>query len=64
MPPVLRAGALLFYLLGLHLQHLEVPRLGVKSELQLSTPQPQQRGIRAASVTYTTARGHAGSLTH
>ena len=26
-------------------------------------PQPQQRQIRAVSVTYTTAHGHAGSLT-
>ena len=26
--------------------------------------QPQQRGIRAASATYTTAHGNAGSLTH
>ena len=28
------------------------------------TPQPQQRGIQAKSVTYTTAHGNAGSLTH
>src|SRR5512137_2236721 len=28
------------------------------------TPEPQQRGIRAASATYTTAHGNAGSLTH
>ena len=28
------------------------------------TPQPRQRGIRAASVTYTTAQGNAGSFTH
>ena len=27
-------------------------------------PQPQQRWIRAAAVTYTTAHGNAGSLTH
>ena len=27
------------------------------------TPEPQQRGIRAASATYTTAHGNAGSLT-
>ena len=32
-----------FFFLGLHLQHLEVPRLEVKSELQLRpTPQPEQ----------------------
>ena len=28
------------------------------------TPQPQQRRIRAASVTYTTAHGSTGSVTH
>ena len=50
----------LLFFLGLHLQHMEVPRLGVKSELQL----PQQHQIRAASVTYTTAHSNAGSLTH
>ena len=35
---------------------MEVPRLGVKSEMQLCgpTPQPQQQQIQAASVTYTT----------
>ena len=27
-------------------------------------PEPQQRGIRAAFATYTTAHGNAGSLTH
>jgi len=36
--------------LGPRLRHLEIPRLGVKSELQL--------------LTYTTAHGNAGSLTH
>ena len=35
--------------LGPHLLHVEVPRLGVASELQL-----QQPGIRAASSIYTT----------
>ena len=29
-----------------------------------ATPQPQQQGLQAASVTYTTAHGHAGSSTH
>ena len=38
-----------------------VPWLGVESELQL--PQPQQHGIQAASVTYTTAHGNDKSLT-
>ena len=45
----------LFVFLGLHRQHMEVPRLGVQSE---------QRQIRAASATYTTAHGNTGSLTH
>ena len=34
------------FFLGLHLQHMKVPRL---------TPQPQHRGIRAASAIYATA---------
>ena len=34
---------LLFCFLGPHPKHMEVPRLGVQSELQLpATPQPQQ----------------------
>ena len=46
-------------------QHMEVPRLGVESELQPPAyAQPQQRGTRVASATYTTAHGNAGSLTH
>ena len=54
-----------FIFLGPHLQHVEILRLGVKSELQLkATPQPQQPWIQATSVTYTTAQGNAGSLTH
>ena len=33
----------IFCFLGLQVQHMEVPRLGVESELQLmATPQPQQ----------------------
>ena len=49
---------------------MEVPRLGVKSELQLlAKPQPQQHQIQATATatsdpTYTTAHGNAGSLTH
>ena len=39
-----------FCFLGLHLWHMEVPRLGVKSELQLPA--------------YTTVHGNARSLTH
>ena len=53
------------FFLGLQLWHMEVPRLGVKSELlPRLTPQPQQRGIWAASSTYTTVYGSVGSLTH
>ena len=55
-----------FCFLGPHPRHMEVPRLGVESELQLpaSITQPQQRRIQALSVTYTIAHGNAGSLTH
>ena len=44
---------------GLHMRHMEVPRLGVESELQLL-----QHQIWARSVTYTIAHGNTGSLTH
>ena len=47
---------------GLHTQHMEVPRLGVKLELQL--PQPHQCQIQATPATYITAHGNSGSLTH
>ena len=50
---------------GPHLQHTEVPRLGVESELlHWPTSQPQQHRIQATPVTYTTAHSNAGSLTH
>ena len=43
---------LLFCFLGPHVQHMEVPRLGVESELQLPAyTMAQQRRIQAASVT-------------
>ena len=53
-----------FFFLGMHPWHMEVHRLGVRLELQLAEamPQPQQPSIQAASVTYTTAQGHAGYL--
>ena len=47
----------LFFFLGPQLWHMEVPRLGVESELQ-------PRGIRAASATCATAHSHARSPTH
>ena len=54
-----------FFFLVPHLQHMEVPRLGVESELQLlAEPQPQQLGIQAASINYTTAHGNIRSLTY
>ena len=54
-----------FFFLGLHPRHMEVPSLGVKSELQLRpTPQPQQHQIWATPVTHTTAHGNARSLTY
>ena len=40
----------IFCFLGLHLWHMEVPRLGIELELQL--------------LAYTTAHGNARSLTH
>ena len=52
-----------FLFLGLHLKNMEVPRLGVKLELQLpaySTATAMPDGV--TSVTYTTAQCNAGSL--
>ena len=59
----------LFFLLvfvGLHPWHMEVPRLGVESELHTCqfTSQPQQRQMWAGCATHTTAHSHAGSLIH
>ena len=56
-----------FCFLGLYLWQMEVPRLGVQLELQLlayatATARPDWSWI--SSVTYTTAQGNAGSLTH
>jgi len=51
--------------LGLHLWHMEVPRLGSNWSCSCRpTPLLQQHQIWAKSVTYTTAHGKAGSLTH
>ena len=54
-----------FFFLGPHPCHMEVHRLGVKSELQMpvyttATVTP----IQAVSITYTTAHVNAGSLSH
>ena len=46
---------------------MELPRLGVESELQLlayTAATAMQDPSRAGSSTYTTAHGNAGSLTH
>ena len=54
-----------FFFLNLHLQHMEVPSLGVKSELQwpayttvMAAPDP------ATSATYIAAYSNTRSLTH
>ena len=46
-----------------HLWHMEVPRLGIESELQLPAYATATLD-RALSVTYTTAYGNIRSLTH
>ena len=43
-----------YVFLGPHLRHMKVPRLGVKSELQLLAR--QQSEIQAMSATYTIAQ--------
>ena len=49
----------------LHLWHMEVPRLGVESELQLPTyTTATAMPDRALTVNYMAALGNAGSLTH
>ena len=48
----------LYFFSGPHPHHMEVPRLGVESELQLPAY------TTATSATYTTAHGNTGSLTH
>ena len=60
-----RSLIILFWFLGLHLWHMEVPRLGVKSELQLpayttATATPDLSCVRANTI----AHVNAGSLTH
>ena len=50
---------------GVCLQHMGVPRLGLKSKLwHWPTPQLQPHQVRAMSATYTTAHSNIGSLTH
>ena len=56
----------LFIFVGLQTWHMEVPRLGGSIRSCSCRPmlQPQQHGIPATSVTYTTAHSNARSLTH
>ena len=56
-----------FTFLGLHLQHVEIPWPGVKSELQLpayTTATATGTGVRTTCASYTTAHGNTRSLTH
>ena len=48
--PTVKLHFHVFFLFRVHLRYREVPRLGVKSELQ-PLPQPQQRQIQTASET-------------
>ena len=55
----------LFCFLGLHLRHMEVPRLDIKLELQLpGYTTAKQCGIQAMSATYASAHSNARSPTH
>ena len=55
----------LIFFLGPPLQHMEVPRLGVKSELQLLAYTTATAMWDLSRIcTYTTAHGSAGCLTH
>ena len=50
-----------FFFLGPHLWHMEVPRLGAKSEIQLPAYATATAKCNSAvSVTYTTAHGNSG----
>ena len=58
-------SSFLFFFLGPHLQHMDIPRLGVELELQLLayTTATAMRDL-SHIVIYTAACGNAGSLTH
>ena len=50
---------------GSYLQHMEVPKRGLKWSCSCwSIPQPQQCGIRAMSATYTTGHDNTESLSY
>ena len=66
-----RMGKVLFFVfcffcfLGLYLQHMEIPRLEVKSELQLPAyPTATATLDLSGAATYTIAHGNTGSLTN
>ena len=69
-PTVFRLSSFYTYLLsysflGQHVWYMEVPRLGVKLELQLQAYTSATAMLDPAiSVNYTTAHGNTGSLTH
>ena len=55
----------IYFSLGPHPRHMEVPRLGSNPIRRCwSTPEPQQWRMWATSVTFTSAHGKAGCLTH
>ena len=54
-----------FLFLGYHQQHVEVPRLGIQSELQLPAHTvATTTQVPSCVCTYTTAHINTGSLTH
>ena len=55
---------LFVYFLGLHLWHVEVPRLGVELELQLPACTTATATLDLNFAPYTTAYSNVGSLTH
>ena len=55
---------LLFCFLGPHLQHMEVPSLGIESELLLQGYPTAPATQDVSFGTYTTAQGNARSITH
>ena len=56
---------LLFFFLGLHLWHIQAPRLGSNRTYSCwPTPQVQQRGIQATSAIYTSAHSNTSQILH
>ena len=61
---VSEAFAAVVVFLGLHLWHMEVPRLGVELELQLPADATDTATLSHVCKLYTTAHFNTGSLTH